>query len=132
MNTKTLNLKEYRCRKCGRLFYIDAVERRPFDLDFGCPYGCDDNGEHIRVIVIRADEMAVGPDVGTGIKDHRIVIELCQGDFERSMARKPRDQNEFDDWAALTEKGLLNGHIDWDILYGCTCDAMQYKGDDNE
>ncbi len=58
--------------------------------------------------------MTVGPDAVTGIKDHRIVIELCQGDFERSMGRKPRDQEEFDDWAALAEKGLQNGHIDWD------------------
>jgi hypothetical protein len=24
--------------------------RSPLDLDFGCPYGCDDNGRHIRDI----------------------------------------------------------------------------------
>jgi len=58
------------------------------------------------------------------IRDHRIVIELCEGDFERSMRRKPQDQQEFDDWAYLAEKGLMNGHIDWDIIYECTREAM--------
>jgi len=48
MNPATL--EEYRCRKCGRVFYIDAAERSDLDLDFGCPYGCDDNGRYIRQI----------------------------------------------------------------------------------
>jgi len=63
------------------------------------------------------------------IKDYRIVIELSEEEFELSMGRKPRDQHEFDEWAQLAEKGLLNGHIDWDILYECTCDAMTHYGD---
>ena len=65
----------------------------------------------------------------TRIKDHEIVIQLCEGDFEMSMGRKPRDQEEFDDWAHLAEKGLMNGHIDWDILYECTCDAILRGGE---
>ena len=64
-----------------------------------------------------------------GIKDYRIVIELSEEEFEMSMGRKPRDQEEFDDWARFAEKGLLNGHIDWDILYECTCDAMLRGGE---
>jgi hypothetical protein len=70
----------------------------------------------------------------TEIKDYRIEIELCEGDFERSMGRKPRDQEEFDDWTRFAEKGLLNGHIDWDIVYECTRDAMAGPegGDDHE
>ena len=69
----------------------------------------------------------------TGIKDHRIVIELCEGDFQMSMGRKPRDQAEFDEWACLAEKGLLNGHIDWDIIHECTREAMQmeHRGDED-
>jgi len=128
MNQETLNLEEYRCRKCGRLFCINTAERHPLDLDFGCPYGCDDNGERIRGTT--ADGTALGQDDRTGIKAHRIVIELCEGDFEGSMKRKPRDQEEFDKWARLAEKGLLNGHIDWDIIYECTRDAM--PGDEDE
>jgi hypothetical protein len=63
------------------------------------------------------------------LKDYKIVIELSEGDFEQSMGRKPRDQDEFDDWAQLAEKGLMNGHIDWDILYKCACDVMLRYGD---
>jgi hypothetical protein len=63
------------------------------------------------------------------IKDYKIVIELSEEEFELSMGRNPRDQDEFDEWARLAEKGLLNGHIDWDILYECTCDAMLRYGD---
>ena len=29
-------------------FYVNAMDRRDLDLDFGCPYGCDDNGRHIQ------------------------------------------------------------------------------------
>lgn len=63
----------------------------------------------------------------TQIKDYPIVIELCEEEFEMSMGRRPRDQNEFNDWARLMEKGLLNGHIDWDILHECACDTMLHS-----
>jgi len=45
-----VTLEQYRCRKCGRVFYINGMERSNLDLDFGCPYGCDDNGRYIRQI----------------------------------------------------------------------------------
>lgn len=56
--------------------------------------------------------------------EHQIVITLSEGDFIDSMGRVPKDKAEFDNWAHLAEKGLLNGHIDWSILYECTKDAM--------
>lgn len=43
-----MNLEQYQCRECGRFFYVSSMDRRGMDLDFGCPYGCDDNGEHVR------------------------------------------------------------------------------------
>ena len=58
-------------------------------------------------------------------REHTITLTLCEGDFEMSMRRRPRDDEEFDEWAYLCEKGLLNGHIDWDILYACARDAMR-------
>ena len=58
------------------------------------------------------------------IREHTITFTLSEGDFEVSMRRKPRNQEEFDDWARLCEKGLCNGHIDWDIVYECARDAM--------
>jgi hypothetical protein len=130
MNQETLNLEEYRCRKCGRLFCIDAAERHPLAVDFGCPYGCDDNGERIRGITAGIERAAAERDDATRIRDHQIVIELCEGDFESSMKRKPRGQEEFDEWAHLAEKGLLNGHIDWDIIYECTREAMPGNEDE--
>jgi hypothetical protein len=44
---KPLNLEKYRCRCCGRYFYISRGGKTGCDLEFGCPYGCDDNGLHI-------------------------------------------------------------------------------------
>jgi hypothetical protein len=43
---ETLNLEEYQCQGCRRSFYINGTNRSSLDLDFGCPYGCDDNGQH--------------------------------------------------------------------------------------
>ncbi len=65
----------------------------------------------------------------SSIKDYKIVIEISEEEFELSRCRKPNDQQEFDDWAQLAEKGLLNGYIDWDILNECTCGAMLRYGD---
>ena len=56
--------------------------------------------------------------------EHNITISLTDGDFVESMGRMPRDQQEFNTWARLAEKGLLNGHIDWSIIYECTKEAM--------
>ena len=35
-------IEDYQCGTCGRVFYIDPRERTALDLEFGCPYGCDD------------------------------------------------------------------------------------------
>lgn len=75
-----------------------------------------------RVRVLKMNAMTMASE--TKIEDYTITIILCEGDFVQSMERKPKSQEEFNDWAALAEKGLLNGHIDWDIIYECTRDAM--------
>jgi len=62
-------------------------------------------------------------------REHTITLTLCEGDFEMSMGRKPRGDEEFEEWAYLCEKGLLNGHIDWDILYACAKEAMPVDAD---
>jgi len=62
-------------------------------------------------------------------RGHTITLTLCDGDFEMSMGRMPRDDEEFEEWAHLLEKGLLNGHIDWDILYECAKEAMRRSGE---
>ena len=60
-------------------------------------------------------------------REHTITLTLCEGDFEMSMGREPRDDEEFDEWAYLCEKGLRNGHIDWDILFSCAAEAMEIR-----
>ena len=42
--------------------------------------------------------------------EHKITIILSDGDFIESMSRAPESQTEFDTWAQLAEKGLMNGH----------------------
>ncbi len=66
------------------------------------------------------------------IEDYKITMTLCESDFEQSMKRKPKDQEEFNTWAELAEKGLLNGHIDWSIIYECTRDAMPCDEEDDD
>ena len=61
------------------------------------------------------------------IKDYTITITLSDGDFVESMGRVPESQEEFNQWAKLAEKGLINGHIDWGIIYECAKEAMQKK-----
>jgi len=63
-------------------------------------------------------------------REHTITLTLCEGDFEMSMGRKPCGDEEFEEWARLCEKGLLNGHIDWDILFECAKDAMRMNQGD--
>jgi len=64
------------------------------------------------------------------IRPREIRFEIGEGDFIYSLNRPPKDQEEFDEWARYVEKGLRNGHIDWDILYRCANEAshLQKRG----
>ena len=53
----TLQLEQYQCKRCGRLFYINAMDRSAFDIEFGCPYGCDDEGRNMRSIRTNIDKV---------------------------------------------------------------------------
>jgi len=66
------------------------------------------------------------------LMEYEINITLSLGDFIESMGRDPKDQAEFSRWAELAEKGLLNGHIDWNIIYECTKDAMAGNDEDEQ
>ena len=125
MNHETLNLEEYRCKKCDRVFYIDAMDRHPLNMDFGCPHGCDDGSEHMRDIVAEIQE-GVDGDVNdfNQIKNRNVLLSLSEGEFERSMGREPKDQNEFDAWAEKAED-LLCDLIDWNVICDCAHDAFQ-------
>ncbi|MFH1616353.1 MAG: hypothetical protein ABIG61_14860 [Planctomycetota bacterium] len=120
-------LEQYKCRRCGRYFYVHKGSKRPMEFDFGCAFGCDDSGEYLRDIkaeIISAKLPLDNQQNKKEIRDHRIIVNLSEGDFIESMGREPENQSEFNIWAQLAEKGLLNGHIDWGIIYECTKDAM--------
>jgi len=54
---KTLEIEQHQCRSCGRLFYINTMDKSWLDLDFGCPYGCGDNGRHVRDIKTEVEQV---------------------------------------------------------------------------
>ena len=54
---RTLKLEQYQCRRCGRFFYINEMDKSDYDFDFGCPYGCDDNGELTRLLTTDVKEV---------------------------------------------------------------------------
>jgi len=129
MNQPTLNLEEYRCRKCRRLFYIDATDRHPLNMDFGCPHGCDDGSERVRDIVAEIKEAVDGRvNDFSRIKDYEVALSLSAEDFERSTGRAPEDQNEFDACAAETED-VLYDWIDWNAVFECAHEAFQDAGE---
>ena len=41
---KDIDLEQYQCDKCERFFYINKMDKSAFDIEFGCPFGCDDAG----------------------------------------------------------------------------------------
>ena len=53
----TLKLEQYQCKRCGRMFYINRKDRGIYDLEFGCPYGCDDAGQHVRDISTNIEDV---------------------------------------------------------------------------
>jgi len=129
MNQATLNLEEYRCRKCRRLFYIDAADCHPLNLDFGCPHGCDDESERMRGIVAEMKEAMDGRvNDFSRIRGYKVVLSLSAEDFERSMGRAPEDQKEFDAWAAQAEDVLCD-LIDWNAVFECAHEAFQDAGE---
>ncbi|MFH1615196.1 MAG: hypothetical protein ABIG61_08955 [Planctomycetota bacterium] len=60
---KILNLEQYQCRKCGRYFYINKCDKSDIEFDFGCVFGCDDNGRHIRNIKTKIQQVDDVPEL---------------------------------------------------------------------
>jgi len=49
-------LEQYQCETCGRFFYINKGDKSSFDINYGCPYGCDDAGSLIRILTVMVVE----------------------------------------------------------------------------
>ena len=59
------------------------------------------------------------------MKDYKIEFEICSEDFDQAFGRKPKNEKEFREFCEFCEKGLRNGHIDWNIIFNCAKDAMK-------
>jgi len=63
------------------------------------------------------------------MKEYKIEFVISEEDFEHTFARKPKSVKEFEEFCYFCEKGLMNGHIDWDIIFSCAKEAMTGTGD---
>lgn len=58
------------------------------------------------------------------IKNYQYVIILSINEFVSSTGRKPKNQEEFDDWCHYMAKGI-EAQLDWDILGSCAADLLR-------
>jgi hypothetical protein len=101
-----ITLEKYRCRECDRLFCIDAAERSALDLDFGCPYGCDDNGRRIgKAQVEDTSTRGGGASMNRAIEKYiRFVIENGNEVMLATLSSDLAEANE------ETRQGSINRH----------------------
>ena len=62
--------------------------------------------------------------MGEKIHPYKIEIEIWPESFERQFGRPPKSRAEFEEFCSLCEKGLINGHIDMDMVFECARDSM--------
>lgn len=53
-----------------------------------------------------------------------IELSVTEHDFKNVFARKPKNQDEFDEFARSCEKGV-HAQLDWDIIFDCVKDIMR-------
>jgi len=58
------------------------------------------------------------------MQDYKIEFTIGIEDFISTFGRNPKNKPEFDRFCELSEKGLCNGHIDWNIVFNCAKDMM--------
>ena len=54
-----LHINQYQCQRCGRFFYISMNDKSDLDIEFGCPFGCDDAGKHTRDFICSIEQKYV-------------------------------------------------------------------------
>ena len=58
------------------------------------------------------------------IEEAKFTYEIGVGDFESVFKRKPKDQDEFDNFAHYCKKGM-DRQLDWTIICNCAKEAMR-------
>jgi len=63
--------------------------------------------------------------------EENIQIPITSDCFEAYVGRPPKDEEEFNDFVRLVEKGL-DGQVDYEILYKCTAENFSSELDGEE
>ncbi len=58
------------------------------------------------------------------MREHKIELFIDSIDFEQTFGRQPTDDTEFEWFCFYCQKGLMNGHINWDIVFQCAKEEM--------
>jgi len=57
------------------------------------------------------------------IKEFEWKLVISEGDFEHAFNRKPKSQEEFDDFAHYCKNGA-EAQLDWSMIVNCAKEAM--------
>jgi hypothetical protein len=131
------HLIQYECETCGRYFYVKEGDKSELDIEFGCPFGCDDAGKPARKIIfetksitdLRTGETATNENISTDepIAKYTLRWEDVKAFCEKrgiDFSRLSEDQRS--DIEHYAQKGL-ESQIDWEIVVECALQAL--KGD---
>lgn len=61
--------------------------------------------------------------------EEKIPISVDSNTFEAYVGRPPKDEEEFNDFVRLVEKGL-DGQVDFNVLYKCTAENFSSEEDE--
>ncbi len=132
------HLIQYECETCGRYFYVKEGDKSELDIEFGCPFGCDDAGKPVRNIIfetksitdLRTGEITTHENKSStdepiakytlGWEDVKAFCEKRGIDFNRLSEDQRSDIEHY------AQKGL-ESQIDWEIVIDCALHAL--KGD---
>ena len=106
---KEMVLEQYQCRRCGRFWYIEKGDKSDFDMDYGCPYGCDDNGRHTRTITVRV--MKDNPQRVDNIDYRRCTIDNLSLIFSIISEHLENPNGEFDEETDIVD--AVERVIEW-------------------
>ncbi len=132
------HLIQYECETCGRYFYVKEGDKSELDIEFGCPFGCDDAGKPVRKIIFETKSIT---DLRTGkttthesisCTDEPIAKYTLRWDDVKALCEKRGidfsrlSEDQRSDIEHYAQKGL-ESQIDWEIIIDCALHAL--KGD---
>lgn len=58
------------------------------------------------------------------MKTHKIVFEISKEDFQHALKRKPKNQQELDNFTHYIDNGI-EAQLDWNTLYECASEEIK-------